>query len=235
MCAVIEVLTVGKDLDADAAFALHNACFGDEREWFDTFLHAAEGQTYLAAMHRGKLCGGMFLPDAYLFADGKEYNGKYVYALGVYPKYRGQGIARALLEKAKALSCNFTLICAADQNLAKTYEKCGFDRYVGGTVQAGAAEGMHMDISAYKTPCTYADATKCGGMFLNETLFAFALRECDAELYTDGKSVIAKAKDGVYAIYSMLPDAFYAKKAQLYLKTDIDTDTVFADLILETE
>ena len=233
MCAVTEVWTVGREFDADAAFALHNACFGDERAWFDAFLCAAEGQQYLAAVHRGKLCGGLFLLDAYLLDGERRYSGKYVYALGVHPDHRGKGIARELLEKAKALSEDFCLICAADARLAATYVKHGFDRFVGGTVQVGAARGAQMDTSAYKTPCTYADAASCGGVFLNEMLFAFALSECGAALYTDGENVIAKAKDGVYAIYGMLPDMFCAKKAQLHLKTEMDTGTIFADLILE--
>lgn len=233
MCAVTEVLTVGKDLHADAAFVLHNACFGDGREWFDAFLDAAAGQQYLAAMQDGKLCGGMFLLDAFLFANGKEYKGKYVYALGVSPAYRGQGIAAVLLDTAKKLSSEFTLICAADARLAKTYEKHGFDLYVGGTVQVGAARGAQMDISAYKTRCTYADAVQCGGVFLNEALFAFALSECGAELYTNGKSVIAKREDGVYAAYGLA--ATVEHKAQIYVKTEMDTSNLHADLILEVE
>ncbi|MBQ9134104.1 MAG: GNAT family N-acetyltransferase [Clostridia bacterium] len=233
MCAVTEVLTVGRDLDADAAFALHTACFGDTREWFDAFLDAAAGQQYLAAMHRGKLCGGAFLLDACLFVNRKEYKGKYAYALGVSPAYRGQGIARMLLDAAKELSSHFTLICAADEKLAKTYEKHGFDRYVGGTVQVGAARGVQMDTSAYKTPCTYADAVQCGGVFLGEKLFAFALEECGAALYTDGKSVIVKSAGGVYAAYGL--PAAVERKAQMHVKKEIDTSSIHADLILEVE
>ncbi|MBQ4599434.1 MAG: GNAT family N-acetyltransferase [Clostridia bacterium] len=228
MCAVTEVKTIGRDLDADKAFALHNACFGDHRIWFDAFLRAAEGQQYLAY---GDYLGGLFLLDV----SFGTYRGKYVYALGAHPDHRGKGIARELLDVAKKLSSDFTLICAADAKLAATYAKYGFDRFVGGTVPVGAMRGAQMDTSAYQTPCTYADAVRCGGMFLNETLFAFALRECGAKLYTDGEHVIAKAKDGVYAIYGMLPDTFCAKKAQMHLKTEMDTGTIFADLILEAE
>ena len=233
MCAVTEVRTVGRDVDADAAFALHNACFGDAREWFDAFLDAAAGQQYLAAMRGGKLCGGAFLLDAFLFVNRKEYKGKYVYALGVSPAYRGQGIARMLLDAAKERSADFTLICAADEKLAKTYEKHGFDCYVGGTVQVGVARGVQMDTSAYKTPCTYADAVQCGGVFLNAALLAFALGECGAELYTDGNSVIARSDAGVYAAYGL--PAKVKQKAQMHVKKVIDTSSIHADLILEVE
>ena len=226
MCAVTAVKTIGRDLDADKAFALHNACFDDERAWFDAFLRAAEGQQYLAY---GDYLGGLFLPDVSLGA----YRGKYVYALGVHPAHRGKGIARVLLDVAKELSNDFTLICAADEKLAKTYAKYGFDRFVGGTVPVGAMRGAQMDTSAYKTPCAYADATNCGGVFLNETLFAFALRECGAKLYTDGEHVIAKAENGVYAAYGMPAKA--EQKAQMYVKTNIDTKGIHADLILEVE
>lgn len=233
MCAVIAIQTIGKDVDANAAFSLHTACFGDEQAWFDAFLSAASGEQYLAALEDGRLVGGMFLPEATLYTKDKAYSGKYVYALGVHPDQRGQGIARALLRKAKEISRDFTLICAANESLAATYEKQGFDRYIGGTVKAGDMCGVRdMDISAYKKPCAYADAVKCGGVFLSKKLFAFSLGECcNAKLYTDGKSVIARNASGIYAAYGLF--AKVEKKAQLYLKTEIDTSGIHADLILE--
>ncbi len=231
MRTVIENRTVGETVDADAAFSLHHACFGDTREWFDTLLAAAAGQQYLAAMRGGRLCGGLFLFDADLFVGEKAYAGKYVYALGVLPAFRGQGIARALLAKAKALSPTFTLICAANAHLAATYAKYGFDRFVGGTVPVGAERGAEIDTSAYKAPCTYADATRCGGVFLSEKLFAFSLDACGSALYTNGSSVIARSRGGVYAAYGL--PAVLDRKAQICLKTEIDTSKITADLILE--
>ena len=222
---MICLCTVGGDLDADNAYALHKICFGDKKEWFDTFLEAAAGQTYIAYRIGTEYVGGLFL----LNVTCGEHAGKYVYALGVHPAHRGKGIARILLEKAKELSNDFTLICAADQNLAKTYAKYGFDRYIGGTVPVGATHGVQADISAYKSPCTYADVK---GPKLSERLFAFALSECGASLYTDGKSIIAKAKDGVYAAWGPFP--LVQNKAQLCLKTNFDTSGITADLILET-
>lgn len=223
---MVKVFTVGRDLDADKAFALHNTCFGDEREWFDAFISAAEGQQYLAFCEDEKIIGGLFLLD--VFFDG--CNGRYVYALGTMPTHRGKGVARELLEKAKALSKDFTLICAADEKLAAAYEKYGFDRYVGGTVRAGDMRGAEMDTSAYNTPCTYADIR--GGLLLNEKLFAFALGEsCCAKLYTDGKAVAAISAAGVYAVYGISP--IVSRKAQVYLKKDIDFSGAIADLILE--
>lgn len=224
---MVRLFTAGKDLDADKAFQLHNVCFGDGREWFDAFLKAAEGQRYIAFTKGEEYVGGMFLLDM-TFGD---YEGEYIYALGVLPSYRGMGIAKELLEKAKELSKDFTLVCAADEKLAATYEKHGFDRYVGGTVKAGDMCGAKMDVSAYNIPCDYADVR--GELLLNEKLFAFALGEsCCAELCTNGKAVVAKSAAGVYAAYGILPRV--PKKAQLYLKTEIATDGVSADLILET-
>lgn len=220
---MVKIFTVGRDLDADKAFALHNACFGDEREWFDAFLDAAKGQQYLAF---GDYLGGAFLLDVTF----GEHLGKYVYALGVRAQHRGCGIARELLEKAKAVSKDFTLICAADEGLAATYEKCGFDRYVGGMVLAGGS-AADIDTAEFDTPCWYNEAVKQKGFFLSQSLFEFSLAECSAALYTDGKSVVAKAKDGVYAAYGSAP--IVKKKAQVYLKKDIDILGALADLILE--
>ena len=226
MCAVIKVFTVGGDLDVDRAFALQSTCFGDEKEWFEAFLAAANGQQYIACCIGEEYVGGLFLLDMTL----GTHTGKYVYALGVHPAHRGKGIAKSLLETAKTLSEDFTLICAADEKLAATYAKYGFDRDIAGTVPRGAARGVQMDISAYTMRCTYREVC---GLKLSERLFAFALEECGASLYTDGSRVIASAKSGVYAAYGC--PAKVAQKAQMYVKKNIDTSSIHADLILEVE
>lgn len=220
---MIEVFTVGTTLDTDKAFSLHNICFGDCRAWFDRFLQAVDGERYLAAVSGENYIGGLFLLDV----TYGENTGKYVYALGVHPDHRGKGIARELLEKAKALSRDFTLICPADGKLAATYEKYGFDRYIGGTVPVGAEKGAAV-AGKFDTPCTYTDVR---GLKLPERLFAFALKECGAALYTDGKTVIAKAEDGVYGAWGL--PARVPQKAQMYVKKGMDTSGILADLILE--
>lgn len=222
---MISVKTVGKDLHAKRALALHYACFGDSKEWFKAFLAAADGEQYIAYTIGEEYVGGMFFLDMTCGA----YQGKYVYALGVSPAYRGHGVAAALLREAKRLSRDFTLICPADKKLADTYAKYGFDRYVGGTVPVGASKGAAVQ-GSFATPCAYADVH---GLKLSERLFAFALAECGAALYTDGETVVASAKDGMYAAYGTLP--VVAKKAQLHLKTKMDTSGITADLILETD
>ena len=220
---MIRVCTVGKDLDTERAYALQYSCFRDEKEWFDGFLDAAKGQRYIAYTIEEDYVGGLFLLD--MTYGG--YVGSYVYALGVHPDYRGKGIARELLQKAKALCKDFCLICAADEPLAETYARNGFDTYVGGTVAVGASHGAAV-AGKFDTPCTYADVR---GLKLSEPLFDFALSECSAALYTDGSTVVAKAQDGVYAAWGVPPTC--EKKAQLYLKTDMDTSGITADLILE--
>lgn len=223
---MIRILTVGEDFDRDSAFALHSECFGDEREWFDALCTAASGEKYIAFQGEGGYIGGTFLFDVFLGG----FCGKYVYALGVSENHRGKGIAKKLLECAKEVSKDFTLICPADEGLAKAYERLGFCNYVGGTVNAGDLCGADMDISAYVTPCTSKSIV--GGFLLRERLFDFALCECSAELLTDGESVIASSAAGVYAAYGK--PARISKKAQVYLKNKINIDGAIADLILET-
>lgn len=215
--------TVGETMDSERAFALHHACFGDDRAWFTAFLEAAKGQQYIACILEEEYTGGMFLLDVTYGA----YRGKYVYALGVHPDCRGKGIARQLLEEAKALSHDFCLICAADGELAKTYARNGFDTFVGGTVPLGAAKGAVTDTAAYTAEGNYKDVR---GLKLCESLFTFALSECGATLRTDGKKTLAVAKDGVYATFDT---PLVRDKAQLYLKTDMDVSHLTADLILE--
>lgn len=216
-------LTVGETLDREKAFALHHACFGDGEAWFTAFLKAAKGQQYIACILEEEYTGGMFLLDVTYGA----YRGKYVYALGVHPDCRGKGIAKKLIEEAKALSHDFCLICAADGELAKTYARNGFDTFVGGTVPLGATKGAEADVAAYTAEGNYKDVH---GLKLCESLFTFALSECGATLRIDGKKTLAVAKDGVYATFDT---PLVQNKAQLYLKTDMDVSHLTADLILE--
>lgn len=220
---MIARLTVGETLDSEKAFALHNACFGDGEAWFDAFLDAARGQTYIACVNGEEYVGGLFLLDAVC----DDFRGKYVYALGVHPDCRGKGIAKKLIEEAKALSHDFCLICAADGELAKTYARNGFDTFVGGTVPLGATKGAEAHVAAYTAAGAYRDVR---GLKLCEPLFTFALSECGATLRTDGKKTLAVAKDGVYATFDT---PLVQNKAQLYLKTDMDVSNLTADLILE--
>ena len=221
---MISVKTVGRDLDTERAFALHYACFGDGREWFDAFLAVADGEKYIAYTIGAEYIGGMFFLDM----TCGVYKGRYIYALCVTPAYRGRGVAAALLREAKRLSPDFTLICAADELLAETYARHGFDTFVGGTVRAGEAFGARMDTSAFQTPCTYADVR---GLKLSEKLFSFALSECGGTLCTDGNAVVAKAENGVYGAWGIPPVT--EKKAQMYLRTSMDTSGITTDLILE--
>ena len=216
-------LTVGETLDSAKAFALQSVCFGDEEAWFDAFLDAARGQTYIACANGEEYVGGLFLLDAVC----DDFRGKYVYSLGVHPDYRGKGIAKKLIEEAKALAKDFCLICAADEGLARTYARYGFDTPVGGTVPLGARQGAMMDTAAYTAEGKYRDAR---GLKLCEPLFAFALSECGATLCTDGEKTLAVSKDGVYATFGT---PLVQNKAQLYLKNDMDTTNLTADLILE--
>ena len=220
---MIARLTVGETLDRAKAFALQSVCFGDGEAWFDAFLDAARGQTYIAYENGEEYVGGLFLLDTVC----GDFRGKYVYSLGVHPSYRGKGIARALLEEAKALAKDFCLICAADAGLASTYARYGFDIPVGGTVPLGATQGVSMDTAASTAKSTYRDVC---GLKLCEPLFAFALSECGATLCTDGKKTLAVSKDGVYATFGV---PLVQNKAQLYLKNDMDTTNLTADLILE--
>lgn len=85
---------------------LWKECFADTDSYIDAFFEAFyEKENVLAAVENGMLLGASFFLPGKIYrkqAQGKEewQEIRYVYALAVFPKFRGRGIAGSLLRRA---------------------------------------------------------------------------------------------------------------------------------------
>ncbi len=99
-------------------------------------------QSFLITIYSEKRCliaeqNGQVAAALYWF--DLDYQGKslaYLYAIATSEKYRGQGIGKALVEKAhshlKALGYAGTILVPADEGLFSFYKKCGYEMVIPG-------------------------------------------------------------------------------------------------------
>ena len=218
-----------------AARSLHKAVFGDGDGYLDRLLAAGANGTYLCVEADGGVASGCFLFDATLFSGGEAFRGLYLFALCTAEEQRGRGYARALLAAAKDAAHDFLLLCPADEGLARFYRREGFTRAfdgctpVGGTPESEAPRGF--------SPCGY-DGALCaarahGGLLLDRPLFELSLAECGALPLADGDRFAAVGSGSLYAAIGVTPARPVRDKALACLEKDIDTDGIFADLLLE--
>lgn len=218
-----------------AARELHKAVFGDGDGYLDRLLAAGADGTYLCAEADGGVASGCFLFDATLFSGGEAFRGLYLFALCTAKEQRGRGYARALLAAAKDAAHDFLLLCPADAGLARFYRREGFARAldgctpVGGLSESEAPRGF--------SPCGY-DGALCaarahGGLLLDRPLFELSLAESGALPQADGDRFAAVGSGNLYAGIGVTPAHPVRNKALAYLKKDISTDGIFADLLLE--
>ena len=220
---------------ADGARSLHKAVFGDGDEDIDRLFAAGADGTYLYIEAEGQIAAGCFLFGATLFSRGEEYRGSYLFALCTEKAYRGRGYARALLAAAKDAAQDFLLLCPADEGLADFYRREGFTRAldgctpVGGEPESSAPRGF--------SPCGCDDALCAarahGGLLLERPLFELSLSECGALPLADGDRFAAVSAGKLYAGIGVTPARPVRNKALAYLKKEIDTNGIFADLLLE--
>lgn len=108
---------------------LWKTCFADEDAYIDAFFDALyEDHNVLLEEEQGVLMGAsFFLPGEICLEPLACSEIRYVYALAVYPRYRGRGIAKALLQRAYELY-NAPLIAepAEEGLVGGFYEPLGF-------------------------------------------------------------------------------------------------------------
>ena len=218
-----------------AARELHKAVFGDGDGYLDRLLAAGADGTYLCAEADGGVASGCFLFDATLFSGGEAFRGLYLFALCTANEQRGRGYARALLAAAKDAARDFLLLCPADEGLARFYRREGFTRALDGCTPVGGTPARQAPRGF--SPCGYDGAQRAarahGGLLLDRPLFELSLSECGALPQADGDRFAAVGSGKLYAGIGVTPARPVRDKALAYLKKDISTDGIFADLLLE--
>ncbi len=114
--------------DYSSIMEIWNNAFGDSFEYIKKFL-SLFGKYSVVSENDGEVDGIMSLLPVFL----NNKNGRYIYAVAVSHKKRGQGIGKELINFAKENSENFCVLVPADEGLFSYYRKLGFldNSYIG--------------------------------------------------------------------------------------------------------
>ncbi len=95
--------------------------FGDAREDIMKFYGIADVMTVYEEM------GGVIVGIAHILpVKCGALRGGYIYAVGVLPEHRGQGVFDRLMKKCEALCQDFACLIPATKTLAETYRRRGY-------------------------------------------------------------------------------------------------------------
>lgn len=107
--------------DYSSIIEIWNNAFGDSPEYIKKFL-SLFGEHSVVSENDGEIDGIMSLLPVSL----NNKNGRYIYAVAVSPKMRGQGIGKELISFAKKNCEDFCVLVPADEGLFDYYRKLGF-------------------------------------------------------------------------------------------------------------
>lgn len=108
------------------ALELYKTVFYEDDEHFaETFTNKYFENSCRFILKDGKMIAMLYLIDCTFKNGNQEYPAKYLYAAGVLPEYRKQGIMSKLLNDALAEE-NIIITKPANSNLFAFYEKFGF-------------------------------------------------------------------------------------------------------------
>lgn len=135
---------------------LWKVCFADEDAYIDDFFTAMyQNEHVLLEEENGVLMGASFFLPGEIWLEQPETAGswqpvRYVYALAVYPQYRGKGIAARLLQTARRLYDAPLIAEPAEEGLIQGfYEPHGFVKNF--YLKKHAVEIPHYDVKAAQT------------------------------------------------------------------------------------
>lgn len=128
------MIRYGKPAFVPGLKALWKECFADEDAYIDAFFHALyQDEHVLLEEENGVLMGASFFLPGKIDREGagagehRWQDIRYVYALAVYPQYRGRGIAASLLHRAYELYKAPLIAEPANEGLiGGFYEPLGF-------------------------------------------------------------------------------------------------------------
>lgn len=125
---------IARKKDIPAIAQLYTACFGDDSAEAEEFLHTffwhPDFRLLLAAKNKSAVSMLAMIPAR--LAKGRDcfYRGFYLYGIGTFPSFRGQGLSKDLMGWAKSLASSlnydFLFVVPASESLISFYEKQGF-------------------------------------------------------------------------------------------------------------
>lgn len=126
-------IALASDADIPALKEIWAVCFGDSAQYIDFFFKKRfPSCTAVCARHNGRAIGAAYLMPVSTMEYGALKKGRYAYAVGLLPPYRGRGIYpmmhRKIMKKLKELN-EFFILCPANKKLADYYRSIGFSEF----------------------------------------------------------------------------------------------------------
>ncbi|MBO5068796.1 MAG: GNAT family N-acetyltransferase [Roseburia sp.] len=123
------VVYADKEKDGEQIQKIWQTCFGDEEGDIALYLqHRMTDDNMLVIYEDGKAVSmASFLPVQY-YVNGEYQAARYVYAVATLPEYRRRGLAREILEFAKAEYDEPLILAPAEESLFSYYERMGFHK-----------------------------------------------------------------------------------------------------------
>lgn len=124
---------IARKKDIPAVAQLYTACFGDDAAEAKNFLHLffqnPDFRLLLARKEQSVISMLSMIPARLAKGNHLFYRGFYLYGIGTFPSFRGQGLSRDLMDWAKALASSlnydFLFLVPASESLISFYEKQG--------------------------------------------------------------------------------------------------------------
>ena len=117
----------------DDLFLLWKEAFGDEDGYISLFFNSIykKNTRIFASLDNGKIVSALYLIPSYISADGKAYEGFYLYAAATLKSHRGRGIMETLINEAKNYASEngkaFISLVPGEEYLYSYYKKFGFE------------------------------------------------------------------------------------------------------------
>ena len=125
---------IAQKKDIPAIAQLYTACFGDEAGEAEGFLRLffqnSDFRLLLAEKSKSVISMLAMVPARLAKGCNLFYRGFYLYGIGTFPSFRGQGLSSGLMDLAKklasSLNYDFLFLVPASESLISFYEKQGF-------------------------------------------------------------------------------------------------------------
>ena len=125
---------IARKKDIPAIAQLYTACFGDEaaeaEEFLRLFFQSSDFRLLLAEKNKSVISMLAMVPACLAKGKNRFHRGFYLYGIGTFPSFRGQGLSSDLMDLAKklasSLNYDFLFLVPASESLISFYEKQGF-------------------------------------------------------------------------------------------------------------
>lgn len=126
--------TIARAQHIESLRELYSSCFCVSPQLTDLFFeNKFKLQKCVVCLVDGKVAAALHMFDAFIFKDLKKYPVCYIYAAATFPKYRGRGYMKNLINfsysVARDKGCLYSFLLPASSSLYDFYEKLGYKTF----------------------------------------------------------------------------------------------------------